>query len=207
MIKAILFDMDGVIFDSEPTHFLVENLVLNKFGLSRTKEEEKEQFGTSFPDIVKKYFDVDEKTYNQILDEKIKLLEEYPINTINPTEQFIKNNHNKYKFAVVSSSMKRSVDILVKNNQMEDFFTVIISRDDITNAKPDPEPYLTAAKKLNINPEEAIVVEDSPSGIKAANAAGIKCIALTTSFPKDKLTDADLIVDQLSEEAIKTVNE
>ena len=94
-----------------------------------------------------------------------------------------------------------------KFNLSDNFDVVVSAADDVKNGKPAPDIFLKAAEKLNVKPEECVVVEDALNGIKAAKAAGMKCIANTNSFPKDKLTEADLIIDNFNELTIDTIKQ
>jgi mannitol-1-/sugar-/sorbitol-6-phosphatase len=76
---------------------------------------------------------------------------------------------------------------------------VLVSADDVTRGKPDPEPYLKGAQLLGMNPVECVVVEDAPAGIRAARAAGMKAIGLTSTYAADKLSEADVVIGSLSE--------
>jgi beta-phosphoglucomutase len=78
-------------------------------------------------------------------------------------------------------------------------FDLTVAGDQIKEGKPNPEPYLTAARILRINPKDCVVVENSPFGITSAKRAGMFCIALTTSLPKEYLKKADMVVDRLEE--------
>ena len=109
---------------------------------------------------------------------------------------FIKENKDKYTFGLVTSNLPKIVEIILKNLQIKEHFSFILTEDDVKEVKPSPEPYLTALEKSGVKKDEAIVVEDTPSGIKSAKAADLKCIALTTTFPREELSDADIIQDK-----------
>jgi len=82
-----------------------------------------------------------------------------------------------------------------------------ITGDDISRKKPDPEVFLTAAKRLDLRPEQCVVVEDAPNGVAAAASGGFKCIAVTNSAPADELSDADLVVSSLLEVTLITLRD
>jgi HAD superfamily hydrolase (TIGR01509 family) len=108
---------------------------------------------------------------------------------------------SKYNVALVSSSPKPIVDIVVQRFELGKYFDRIITGDDVEKGKPDPEPYLKAAKELGVHPEECVVVEDSINGVKSAKAAGMKCIGITNSFPREELerAGADYVIDVIVE--------
>ena len=80
-----------------------------------------------------------------------------------------------------------------------DWFDAVITGEDVTRKKPDPQIYLVTAEKLGVAPAHCVVFEDAPAGVAAAKAAGMLCVAVTSSVDRDKLSDADLIVDSLAE--------
>ena len=82
---------------------------------------------------------------------------------------------------------------------MEDIFQVVITSDDVTNGKPDPEPYVKTIGALGVKSSECVVIEDSFNGIQAAKRAGVKCIAVATSFGREKLIGADVVVNRLGD--------
>jgi mannitol-1-/sugar-/sorbitol-6-phosphatase len=76
---------------------------------------------------------------------------------------------------------------------------VIVTADDVRHGKPNPEPYLTAAERLRVNPEKCLVIEDAPAGIRAAHAGGMKVVGLTSTYEASKLTEADAVVGKLAQ--------
>jgi sugar-phosphatase len=80
---------------------------------------------------------------------------------------------------------------------------VLVSADDVSKGKPDPEPYLMGAKLLEMNPSECLVIEDAPAGIRAAHAGGMKTIAITSTYPASALQEADAVVQKLSQIRVK----
>ena len=111
-------------------------------------------------------------------------------------EALIKND---FKLAVASSGTWDKLNFNLEEAGLEDSFKVRICANDVNEGKPDPEVYLKAAEKLGVKPEECVVIEDSYNGVKAAKAAGAKCIAVTSTFEKSKLKEADVIVNSLEE--------
>ncbi|MBI3328623.1 MAG: HAD family phosphatase, partial [Nitrospinae bacterium] len=79
-------------------------------------------------------------------------------------------------------------------------FELVVSGDDVTQGKPDPEIYRTVAQRLEVHPAECVVIEDAPAGVQAAKSAGMHCIAITNTVPRAQLQRADLIVDSLEDD-------
>jgi HAD superfamily hydrolase (TIGR01509 family) len=205
MIKGVLFDMDGVLLDSEELTAQAATQFFREKGYI-VKEEDFYPFcGTGekgFFGGVAKLYDI---PYDNDIDaEKIYLLyKEIAKGKISPlpgVKDFIKICRDKgLKIAVATSagSLKMKINLDLIGFDMNTF-DVYVSGNDITNNKPNPEIFLTAAKKLNLYPKECLVVEDAPSGIEAAKNAGCKCLALLTTFKEDELKRADQIIKDLS---------
>ncbi len=203
MIDTILFDMDGVIFDSEPYHIWAENKALEQEGVTRNEETIQSLIGVTFLQVLKEQYP--ELDANEVLEYKLELMKEN-INMLKPiqsTVDFIIENHNKFTIALVTGSVRRVADMFLEECKLKDYFKVIVSAEDVQNSKPAPDSYLLALKKLNKTNDQAIVFEDSVNGVKSAKAAGIKCIALRTSFSDEKLHEADKIIDQIKIEEIQ----
>jgi HAD superfamily hydrolase (TIGR01509 family) len=157
--------------------------------------------GVSFVDTIK----ILSKKYNKNFDEddfinihklKIKIFEEnYHVHVYDDVLTNLKLLKEKgIKLCIVSGAIREVVNRVINEN-FKGVFEFSISDDDVDNGKPNPDPYLLAAKKFNANFEDCIIVEDSPSGIKSGNVAGIKVCGIATTLPKEELLDADLIFE------------
>ena len=179
-IKAVLFDMDGVIFDTERIYLEDWTKVFEKYGYKMVKdtyisvmgrgrkvvkEVFRKEFGQDLP-IEEMYIEKDALLNEAIVNNKIPL-KEGAIKILN----FLGNNG--YKIALATSAKRERVDKQLNGANIQEKFDAIVCGDDIINSKPDPEIFLKAAEKLSVKPEECIVIEDSPAGIKAAYNAGM----------------------------------
>ena len=104
-----------------------------------------------------------------------------------------------FNLAIVTGSSKEELFPVLEKNKLFQYFQKIITAEDITKSKPDPEGYLKALSLFGINADKAVVIEDSPSGVKAAKAAGIKCIAVLHTTSEDRLVDADKIISSIAD--------
>jgi beta-phosphoglucomutase family hydrolase len=206
MIKAIIFDMDGVIVDSEQLHLDAFNESIKKFGIKIGMKEWSTRYvgtGTRFimSDVLKRNF-VDEEIAPLIKRWRRnfrKLLKENGIETIPGFEKFNKLiNKLKLKKIVASGGHKKIIVLMLKSLGLEKEFGVV-SIDDVKNRKPHPEIFLLAAEKLRVKPNECIVIEDTIAGVEAAKRAGMLCIALTTTTSKENLRKADYIFKNFKE--------
>ncbi len=215
MLKAVIFDFDGVISDSEPLHYKAFAGAAAKFGFKLSKElyykdyvgycdrECFENMIRNFPDQLK-MADIDE-----MVDIKTRLFDEMAktqANIIPGVEQLINLlKDNQIRIAICSGAILRDILLMLNGSNIKQVFEIIVSDEDVSQGKPDPQGYTLALKKLNengqsqIQPEQCIVVEDSHWGLMAAKAAGMKTIAVTNTYDREKLQMADKIVENLSE--------
>lgn len=207
-IKAVLFDMDGVIFDTEREYLKEWEVIFKKYGYKmkkeiyisvmgrgrkKVKEIFKEKFGKDLP-IDKMYIEKDKMLKEAVENNKVPL-KEGALELL----EFLKENG--YKIALATSAKRERVKIQVRHAKIENIFDAIVCSEDITNSKPDPEIFLKAAEKVCVNPENCIVIEDSEAGIKAAfNAKMI-------GFHVEDLKKADEIILKYSYKNFKNLIE
>jgi len=202
MIQAVIFDMDGVIVDSEAMHVKIERDLLKKYG-GKIEPHYLEQFsGTTdsffWKSIIEK-FDLN-VTAKQLSAEKDKIvMSKLKDMRLFPGIRTLLNNlkEKNIKIALASSSKRSWINEVIHNNNLH--FNYIISGESLHKPKPMPDIFLHAAEHLNLPPSSCIVIEDSVNGVKAAKAAGMNCIAITNTFPKEKLVEADYIINNLNE--------
>jgi len=102
-----------------------------------------------------------------------------------------------WQVGLATGSLRREAELALDSLGIRERFQTIVTREDCVNGKPHPEPFLRAAEGLGLPPERCVVIEDTPGGIRAAKAAGMRCVAVTHSCHEDSLREADLIVDDL----------
>lgn len=197
--KNILFDMDGVLINSMKYHTQAWKLAFNKFNIKTTEKKIMSMAGMTSIETIKiickeKNLSCDSKLIQEIKNEKGKQLDN--IFKVEPYPQVIQNltelKKSGFTLALVSGCRKFEVD-KTANDFFPNTFNLIISGDDVKFGKPNPEPYNTAIKKLNLNKSETVIIEDALSGIESANSAGIDVLALTTSFSETELKNATKI--------------
>jgi HAD superfamily hydrolase (TIGR01509 family) len=196
-IKGIVFDMDGVLIDSEPVHIDAWNEVFAEFGLHFTTEWFHQWIGVSDKNftmqLVKNYnLDVEPAVF---LEKKRRVFEAKIIESVKAYSGVKEGLAllDGYGLAVATSSNRSGAMLSLKSAGLYDFFKYIITADDVLNHKPNPDCYLKAAESLGFLPSECIGIEDSVSGIKAAKAAGMFVIGISTSLPVHYLTEADIV--------------
>ena len=204
MIKAVLFDLDGVVIDSEPLYEQVEGQLLKQYGISIGHEHQEIFKGiteTAFYDLLEKKYrpNWDRK---QVVSQGRRLLLELFATELRFVPGFVSlidRIEGRYLTGLVTSTPRQTFDEISRILPIKKYFEAIICADDILDGKPHPEPYLSMAKLLSVSPEETLVIEDSVHGIRSARDAGAVCVALATSFSRDQLREAHKVVESLDE--------
>jgi beta-phosphoglucomutase len=205
-MKAIIFDMDGVLVDSMPDHAEAWKKAFASVGIRIERKDIYELEGSNHRQIVELIFrhfglNPTEEEIRELGRKKVEIFEK--IEHVKPFEgirELLSVLTPKYKLAVVSGSSRRTVHSII-NTFFPDIFQVIIDGDDVTNSKPAPEPYLKAVEKLGVPKEQCLVIENAPLGIRSAKSAGLRCIAIPTYLDRAYMKEADVIVD--SHKALK----
>ncbi|HXK33743.1 MAG TPA: HAD family phosphatase [Dehalococcoidia bacterium] len=206
---AVLFDLDGVIVDSRPHHLSAWERWAREHGIDAPSGYFHRTFGLRndaiigglLPDIepaeLRRHAEAKESLFRarargdlQALPgvrELLDFLEEQDIPS-----------------AIVTSTPRANLDIILETLRLSGRFGALVAEEDAAHGKPDPEGFLVAAERLGVPPERCVVIEDAPAGLQAAKAAGMRAIGVTTTRPAADLGDADLVVESLAEEVVRT---
>ncbi len=203
--KAIIFDMDGVIVDSEPRHQQAFKAVFKEIGYENSHGMIFEEYlGKSdmrlWEDFVEKH--QPKQTLQKLLDRRqdhfIEIIDqEQPLFTEIP--ELIEDLHRRLPLAVASGSLHPVITAVLRIEDIRRFFKAVISSSDVSEGKPAPDIFLRAAEALGILPEDTCVIEDSEAGIEAGIRAGMTVIAITNSLPRERLSGAHYVVDNYAE--------
>ncbi len=200
VMKAIIFDMDGVLVDSMPYHARAWQQAFAEAGISVAKREIFELEGSNHMQTVDIIFKRSgrvptEKDAEELSRRKIEIFNRIEkVMPFDGMKELLEELAPAYRLAVVSGSNRKTVHDLI-NKYFPGIFRIVISGDDVQKSKPDPEPYLTAVEKLGVPEEECIVIENAPLGIRSAKSAGLRCIAVVAYLGREKLEEADVIVE------------
>ena len=198
---AFIFDMDGVLVDSNPFHKIALKQFCEKYGYSLTEKELREKiYGRTNKDwIVNIFGNIGEEKIQQYANEKETLYRQLYANDIVPLKGILsfldKLDENNIPRAIGTSAQRANVDFTLSKTKMDKYFEVILDDTYIVHSKPDPEIYIKAAAALRLTNANCIVIEDSLSGVQAGKAAGSKVIGITTTHTPKELGEADLIID------------
>ena len=185
MIKAIIFDMDGLMIDSERVTFECYQEILKGMNLTMDEEFYKTLLGKPLKGIYQRFYDVygNDFPIEDVIKDVHALMakrfetEGVPIKTgLKSLLEYLKENN--YKTIVATSSNRNRVDTILSQAQITDYFDDSICGDEVTKGKPNPEVFLKSCQKLGVNVDEAIVLEDSEAGIQASYDAGIQVICI-----------------------------
>jgi beta-phosphoglucomutase family hydrolase len=203
MIKGFIFDMDGVIIDSEPLHFELNRRIMRDFGLELPDEVFIPYVGITneqmWSELIERYR---LNTTIVELQEKEALLKREVFQDLEPIKGIPELLANLKKdgiaIGLASSSSREFIEMVLEKLQIRGYFQAVVSGRELTRSKPDPEIFLRTAELLNVKPADCLVLEDSRHGVEAAKRAGMKCIAFQNpnSGPQD-LSRADKIVHTL----------
>ncbi|HVV66501.1 MAG TPA: HAD family phosphatase [Candidatus Saccharimonadales bacterium] len=201
--KTVIFDMDGVIVDSEPLHIKHLHAYLVRLGVDDPASFQGNLKGVNARDtwtMLIKEFDLEEELDYLIEDarksyvEYLKKLPELP--SIPGAKELIKQLHKDgYRLALASSAAPKRIELFLNKLNLKSYFDTIVSGDDVPKSKPEPDIFLLAAKKMKAKPGDCVVIEDAKNGVQAAKAAGMKCIAYAGSdHNTDDVSGADTII-------------
>jgi HAD superfamily hydrolase (TIGR01509 family) len=198
--QAVIFDMDGVLIDSEPLHFQSTRDVLAEHGVALTEADyfgryivysDWEIMELLLPDPAARPGAVAAKShrYLDLVRDGIPAF---------PDGLALLARTDGWRVGLATGSMRIETELALAQIGVRGRFEVVVTREDCVQGKPDPEPFLRAAEALGIAPARCVVIEDTPGGIQAARAAGMRCVAVTHSCPRARLAEADLVVDDLA---------
>ena len=187
--KAFLFDLNGTMINDMPYHINAWHLILNELGanisLERTKQECYGKNHELLERIFPGRFTLDEKDKLSYEKEKQYQAEFRPhLQLLNGLEVFIKQLQTRgFKLAIGSAAIMYNIDFVLDGLNIRKYFDVLVSADDVAHSKPDPETWLMCAERLNVDPDNCLVFEDSPKGVESALNARMDCMVLTTMHP------------------------
>lgn len=209
---AIMFDMDGVLIDSNPSHKIALRQFCEKYGHFLTEEQLRTQiYGRTNRDWITNLFgQLSEDVLQQYANEKEALFREIYAHDIAPLKgavSFIELLHSTgVPKAIATSAPRLNVDFVLQNTGLEPYFDTILDESFVTVGKPHPEIYLKTAAALGFLPENCIVFEDSLAGVQSAKAAGCKVVGITTTHTPEELAHTDLILPNFSGLTLERLN-
>jgi beta-phosphoglucomutase family hydrolase len=206
-VPVVLWDLDGVLVDSTRFHFEAYRRLAADHGRELTLDEFRDLiglrnetimqrlFGELPPDEVERRSERKEALFRKAIEGRVEAL---------PGAVGLARALREagVRMAIVSSTPRRNVEMILGSLGLSDCFDVIVAAEDVSRGKPDPEVFLAAAERLGLPPAGCVVLEDAPEGVEGAKAAGMRAIAVATTRPPERLRAADLVVERLDDERV-----
>jgi beta-phosphoglucomutase len=216
MLRAVIFDFNGIIVDDEPIHFKLFQRVLGEEGITLTEKDyyarylgfdDRGAFSAGYHENKRS---LSENKLAELIARKAAYYQEAIRDhvTIFPgVETLIANLSPRLPLAVASGALRDEIETILSTAALLQHFTAIVAAEDVRHGKPEPEIFLKALEQINagrgahdqVNAGDCVVIEDSKEGIKGARRAGMKCLAVTNSHPPELLKDASSVVKSLTE--------
>jgi HAD superfamily hydrolase (TIGR01509 family) len=202
--RAVVFDMDGLLLDTEVVWQAAEEQLFAAHGAVFTREDKLAVIGTSF-DLTARYF---AERLGQPPEQGPALVEEMVLSMYQALQvdvagrpgalELVARLRGRLPLALASNSPRRLVDAALATARLTDVFDVIVTSDDVARSKPAPDIYLLVCERLGVAPEHVLALEDSGAGVASAKAAGLACIAVP-QFAETDVAAADRVIDSLEE--------
>ncbi|MBX3395929.1 MAG: HAD family phosphatase [Phycisphaerae bacterium] len=201
---GVIFDMDGVLVDSYRPHFESWRGLALELGYDLNESQFAATFGRTSREIIQQLFHThDDAAIRQMDDRKESLYRDIireNVPEMPGARDLIASIHAAgASIAIGSSGPPENVELIRDALRLNDRLAACITGADVSRGKPDPQVFTLAAERMMLPPDRCIVIEDAPAGIEAARRAGIRCVALTSSHPRDRLSAANTIIGALSE--------
>lgn len=216
MLRALIFDFDGILVDSEPIIMRLTQEMASQQGWSVSEEEYyRDYLALDDRTIVEHLYcshgqTIDRRRRDELVEWKARAYGKIIENGLPPMPgavDFVRRVAEKFPLAIASGSVRSEIDHLLRKLGLRDSFRLLATADDCTRSKPDPEVYLKALARLQslpeyeslpLHPSECLAIEDAPGGVDAAHAAGIKCLALAHSRSVANLQHADWVFHEFA---------
>ena len=214
MIEAVVFDMDGVLIESEETWSHVRGAVVARHGGTWTEEDQRNVMGDNsrqWSEYIVRTWSVPlspEEIFREVLDTMGATYEREGLVVLPGARKAVGALGARYPLAVASSSQRALIEAALRIAGLAAHFATTVSSDDVTHGKPSPDVYLLAAERLSVAARDCAAIEDSSNGIRSAAAAGMATIAVPNgAYPPapDALAQARLVLPSLRELTVETV--
>ena len=222
MLKAVIFDFDGIIVDTEPLHYRAFQVILEPLGLGYSWDEYVDRYmGFDDRDAFVEAFavagqQISHEALELLIDRKARIFQEVIVSGVTPYPGVVRlatELAGKVPVALCSGALPSDILPILNQLSLDKVFSVMVTATDVAASKPDPASYRLSVERLQsafptlgIEPSTCLAIEDTPAGIASANGAGIRVVGVTNSYPADHLTGASKVVDSLDGETFATLN-
>lgn len=211
LIRAVIWDMDGVIVDTGEYHYRSWRGIFKKQGVNFNESDFQRVFGQRNDTIIRKTLgeELTQIQVDRIADDKDKLFRQIVKSHVTPFPGVIDLlkilKANGILSAVASSAPLENIRLILAEAGIAEYFQAVVYGREVSEGKPSPQIYLLAAQKLSVEPSNCIVIEDAVVGVEGAKWAGMRCIAVTNTHEAAGLSKADLVVDSLEKVGISEI--
>lgn len=210
-LRAVIFDFDGVLADTEPIHLQMFQRVLTEEGFTLTPADYYSRYvgltDTACLEAVAR--DQGSRLSILHLHNLVKRKARYTLEALSTvdriataTKQVVITTAQHYPTAIASGALREEIELCLANAGLLDLFECIVAAQDVSKGKPSPEPYLRVVDRLSLRRPlracDCLAFEDTPTGIRAAQQAGLRCVGVATTLPAARLHAADRVVDSLA---------
>jgi beta-phosphoglucomutase len=207
MIRAVVFDFDGVLADSEPLHLLAYQEVLAPMGVTLSRDEYYAAYlgyddaGVFSALAAAHGWDLSAAKLTALIGKKGRVFDAIVERTdvLYPGATECIEGLGQYSLGIASGALRPEIEAVLRRARLERHFKFIVASGDTPKSKPSPDPYIRAAELHGIPAAECVAIEDSRWGIESAKAAGLPCVGITNTYPRNELVLADRVIDSLEE--------
>ena len=202
--RGIIFDLDGVLIDSEGLYFRAYQTVLEPYGVKISRAEYEEHWiaqgrGPEYI-VAKHHLPLSPDDLRQMRSPVYLRLLETQVTLMPHVEEVLAHLAPHFRLAVATNTNREHLDFVLRRFDLERFFSLTVAREDYRGAKPEPDAFLVAAEKLGLTPTQCVVIEDTYKGVMAAFHAGMTCIAVPNEYTQhNDFSHASLVLHSLKE--------
>ena len=206
-MRAVLWDLDGVLVDSGPFHFQAWRELMASVGRELSEADFRRTFGmrndTVLRDLLGELPPAEVERLAVRKEELFRRAARGNIVALPGALALLRLLRERgFRLAVVSSAPYANIELMLRSLGVEADFEVVVAGEDVTRGKPNPEGFLLAAERLGVKPAECVVIEDAQAGVEAAKRGGMRCVGVCHDRPREALAKADLVVEGLDDPAV-----
>ncbi|MBN1844151.1 MAG: HAD family phosphatase [Sedimentisphaerales bacterium] len=203
-IRAVIFDLDGVLVDTGPLHKQAWLDLAEREGWSFSEEFFRRTFGMQNKQIIPQLVgDINPEELERLSDwkeDRFRRISRGRLRLLDGVEALLRDlQEHRFALAVGSSAPRANLEFMLQETQARSFFDAVVCSQDVPRGKPAPDTFVLAAERLGVPAARCVVVEDAVPGVQAARAAGMAVAAITTTRCRQDLAGADLVVDRMAE--------
>ena len=207
VVRAVLWDLDGVLVDSAPFHLRAWRELFASLGRGFGEADFRRTFGLRNDAILRDLLgELPPAEAERLAARKEELYRQAArgnIAALPGALALLRSLRERgFRLGLVSSTPRANIDLILSSLGVSESFDVILGEEDVTRGKPDPEGFLLAAERLGVPPADCVVIEDAPAGVEAAKGGGMRCVGVYRGRPREALAKADLLVETLEDAAV-----